>query len=56
MANPYTKSEVSSLSYSGDITRGVKFYNGSTDPDHAPLGKIFHRQGGTCFGQPMYQI
>jgi len=46
MADPCTKFEVSSVSCCGDITWGVKFYNGSADPDHTLFGKIFHRQGG----------
>jgi len=49
MADPCTKFEVSSVSRCGDFTRGEKFYNGSADPEHAPFGKIFYRQGGTCY-------
>ena len=37
MADPCTKFEVSSVSSCGEITRGVKFYNGSPNPDHAPF-------------------
>ena len=37
MVNPYIKFEVSSLSRSGDLTRGVKFDNESRDPHHAPF-------------------
>ena len=50
-ANPYRKFDflVSSLSRSGDISRGIKFYNGPRDPDHALPGKIVHLQGGTCY-------
>ena len=41
VADPCTKSEVSSVSRCGDITCGVKFQNGSPDPDHAPFRKEF---------------
>ena len=30
--------------------------NGSADPDHAFLGDIFHRQGGTCYCKSMYHF
>ena len=53
MADPCTKFEISSVSHCGDITWGVNFYKGSPNPDH---GKIFHRQGGTCYGKSVYQI
>jgi len=33
--------EVSSLSRSGDVSWGAKFYNGSPDPDHAPFREHF---------------
>jgi len=56
MADWCTKFEVSSVSRCGDITWGVKFLNGSPDLDHAPFGKIFRRQGGTCHGKSVYQI
>ena len=55
-ADPCIKFEVSGISRCGDFTWGVKFYNGSPDPDHAPFGKIFHWQGGTCYCKSMYQI
>ena len=49
MANPYTKFEVSSLSYNGDISRGVKFKKTGHLALTTPLsGKIFYRQGATC--------
>ena len=38
MADPYTKFEVSRC---GDFTWGVKFQNGSADPDHAPFREDF---------------
>ena len=41
MANSHTKLEVSSCSLCGDITRGVKFYNGSPDPDYVPFREDF---------------
>jgi len=44
-ADPCTKFEVSGISRCGDFTWGVKFYNGSPDPDHAPFGKIFSLAG-----------
>jgi len=54
MADPCTKFEVSSVSRCGDITWGVKFYSILTLT--TPLsGKIFHRQGGTCYGKSVYQ-
>jgi len=45
MADPCTKFEVSSVSHCGDISHGVKFYNVSRDPDHAPFGKYFSLAG-----------
>jgi len=45
MADPCTKVEVSSVCRCGDITWGVKFYNGSTDPDHAPFREDFSSAG-----------
>ena len=48
MAGPFTKFEVSSvsqLSRCGDITRGIKFYNGSPDPDHSPFREDFSPAG-----------
>ena len=56
MADPCTKFEVFSISRCGDITWGVKFWNGSPDPDYAHFREDFHRQGGTCYGKSMYQI
>ena len=53
MADPCTKFEVSSFSRCGDITRGVKFQNGSPNPDHAPFREAFLQQGGTCYGKSM---
>ena len=46
MADPYTKSEVSSVSRCGDITWGVKFSNGFFDPDHAPFREDFSSAEG----------
>ena len=40
MADPCTKFEVSSI-IRCDFTWGVKFYNGSADPDHAPFSEDF---------------
>jgi len=37
VAKPCTKSEVCRFSRSEDIFRGVKFYNWSRDPNHAPF-------------------
>jgi len=45
MADPCTKFEVSSFSRCGDITWGVKFYNGSPDPDHAFFREDFSSAG-----------
>ena len=45
MADPCTKSEVSSISRCGDITWGVKFQNGLFDPDHAPFREDFSSAG-----------
>ena len=39
MADLCTKFEVSSVSRYAEITLGVKFENGSTDPDHAAFRK-----------------
>jgi len=41
VANSHTKLEVSSCSLCGDITWGVKFYNGSPDPDYVPFREDF---------------
>jgi len=40
-----TRFEVSSVSRCGVITWGVKFKNGSTDPDHAPFREDFSSAG-----------
>jgi len=45
MDDPYTKSEISSISRCGDISQGVKFYNVSRDPDQAPFRKYFSSAG-----------
>ena len=41
MADPWTKFEVSRVSRCGYFTWGVKFYNGSSDPDYAPFREDF---------------
>ena len=41
MADPCTKSEVSSVSRCGEITWGAKFYKGLFDPDHVPFREDF---------------
>ena len=55
MPNQCTKFEVSSASRCGDITWGVKFENGLFNLDYAPFREDFFRQGGTCYGKPMYR-
>jgi len=45
MADPCTKFEVSSTGRCGDFIWGVKFSNGSPDPDHAPFRKNFSSAG-----------
>jgi len=45
MADPCTKFEVSSTSRCGDFIWGVKFSNGSPDPDHAPFRENFSSTG-----------
>ena len=50
-ADPCTKFEVSSFSRCRDISGVVKFLDVSHDPEHAPFSEIYHRQGGTCYGQ-----
>ena len=45
MADPCTKFEVSSVSRCGDFTWGVKFQNGSADPDYAPFREDFSSAG-----------
>jgi len=45
MADQCTKFEVSSVSRSGEITRGVTFKNGSPNPDYAPFREDFFSAG-----------
>ena len=51
MAHPCTKFEVSCVSHCGEITWGVKFQNGSPNPDHAPFREYF-----SSAGWDLYQI
>jgi len=55
MAEPYTKFEVSIALAVPKILHGVKNSKTGRLTLTTPLsGKIFHRQGGTWNGKPMY--
>ena len=56
MADPCTKSEVSSVSRCREITWGVHSKRGHVTLTMPLSGKIFHQQGGTCYGKSVYQI